>query len=161
MQEGEPNALVDLWDRHVSRPNFVGIAVGVSLYAVLWWLFGTGLRTIFDWWFSDPAAPIRVWLRGSRLFWPIYGYAIYVVPGFLAGLIAWRSGVMHGLIVGTSVPVVDLAFAIEWGFGTFGYEIRAVGSGLLHGWLFCGIGGLAADLVRVSLVRLVRAIRAT
>jgi hypothetical protein len=68
---------------------------------------------------------------------------------------------MHGLIVGTSVPVVNLAFAVAWGFGTFGHEIQAIGSGLLHGWLFCGIGGLAADVARVSLVRLTRAIRAT
>jgi len=153
--------LLGLLARPFARPSLIAIVVGTFSYATLWWLHSGGLKTVLDWWFY-PQIPqaAQAWFRNSP-FWPIFSYAQYVVPGFLAGLIAFRNGVMHGLIVGTAVPFVHLAFGIVWGVtGTLAYEIWGIGSGLLYGWALCGAGGLVADLLRISLVRLIGESRA-
>lgn len=152
--------LLGLLVRPFGRPSLIAIVVGVLSYAVMWWLHLGGLKTVLDWWFY-PQIPREVlaWFRSP--FWLIYSYAEYVVPGLLAGLIAFRKGFMHGLILGTAVPFVNLAFAVASGVtGTLRYEMWGFGSGLLYGWALCGAGGIAADFLRVLLMRLIGASRA-
>lgn len=149
--------LLGLLMRPLGRPSVTAVVIGVFTFALMWWLNIGELKDLLDWWFY-PEIPreVRAWFIGT-LFWPIYAYAQYLVPGFVAGVVAFRKGLMHGLIVGTAAPFVILAIPIgslNW------WHIWAAVLALPLSWALCGAGGVAADLFRVLLVRLIRGIRA-
>ena len=80
----------------------------------------------------------RVLLIGDLFPW-IFGFLPFVFGGYVAGLIAQRSEVMHGLCVGllpVALPVVGtIPGFIQMTGIPWGVIIPSVGGGIIGGWI--------------------------
>jgi hypothetical protein len=139
----------------VPKRSAVALLVGGFAYAALRWLMVGGLSDLLHWWFG-PQIPTELltWFKTPH-FWTIYGYAMLVVPGVMAGLIAHRAGLLHGAIVGAMVPLIDwaahrltLAYYSVTEIGpSLGYAAASFLFSLVQATVLCALGGLAGAWV--------------
>lgn len=78
--------------------------------------------------------------------WAMFSFSLYLIPGFISGLIAGRSGLMHGLIVGAfSAPIMAVILYVA-GFGG-AVQAGSILYGLGSGLFWCSLSGVFGELV--------------
>jgi len=129
----------------ISRPRVPALLVGSVAFAALYWLSSDGLSTLINWWFY-PAPPDDLPERiASSWLWHLFSWALYLVPGFLAGLFARRSGLMHGAIVGAlTAPIMALLIYALGLWSSVEYSSLLYGLALALVW--CSLAGLVGEL---------------
>ena len=138
----------------IIRPNFKALGGGVFSYALLYWFSTAGAVAVSHWWFpSSSPSELKVLFYNSPLstFFAVMVVAQYFIPGFVAGFVARRAGLMHGFIIGALLPIVTVFF--------FFYELQFASNlvinillyTLLLGLLFCSIAGVIGEVVAAKL----------
>lgn len=128
----------------ISRPSIPAILVGAVVFGVLYWLSSAGLSTLINWCFYPAPLddfPQRI---ASSWLWRLFGWALYLVPGFLAGLVARRSGLMHGAIVGALTAPIMALLIYALGFWSI-VEYSSLLYGSLLGFIWCSLAGLVGE----------------
>ncbi|MHB1117897.1 hypothetical protein [Sideroxydans sp.] len=103
------------------------------------------MSALINWWFY-PAPSVNVLTAiTTSWYWRAFGFALYLIPGFLAGFVARRAGFMHGAIVGAlTVPIMALYFYAA------GFWAAVAASSLLYGLVlglvWCSLGGFVGEL---------------
>jgi hypothetical protein len=116
--------------------SLIAIAVGIAVVCFTQW----------------SVLPAMTWLlplptpAGSHVFWPaLIVNALQplasVVPGFCAGWISWRRGLLIGALTGLLGSAAYGVLFTAAGLGWF----WSIGPGLI---LTCGAGGAAAEVLR-------------
>ncbi len=138
----------------LSPPNFKALTGGVFSYALLYWFSTTGVVAISHWWFPPTiSSELKVLFSNSPLstIFALVTVAQYFLPGFVAGFMARRAGLMHGLIIGTLLPVVTALFLFNELKFSFDLAINVLLSTLFLGLLFCSIAGVIGEAVSTKL----------
>lgn len=129
----------------ISKPSSFALLVGVSVFCLLYWFSSFGLSALINWWFY-PAPPENVLVTiTTSWYWRAFGFALYLIPGFLAGFFARRAGFMHGAIVGAfTLPTMALFFYVA-GFWS-AVSASSLLYGLVLGLVWCSLGGFVGEL---------------
>ena len=129
----------------ITKPNFRALVVAVGVFAFLYALSSFGLSALVNWFYPTPPDNLPQRMVASPL-WIVLSFSLYIIPGFLAGFFAGRSGLMHGSIVGAlTVPIMALILYVS-GFGT---TIQSEGLlyGLGLGLFWCSLSGLLGEFM--------------
>jgi len=138
--------------RFLSQPNIPALVYGAIAFTILYLLSSVGLSSFVNWWYAPiphddlPERIVSSWP------WRIFGWSIYLIPGFIAGFVARRSGLMHGAIVGALTAPIMAVFVYVMGFWS-NVETSSLIYGLVLGLVWCSIAGLIGQLVAFKLWR--------
>lgn len=130
----------------LSKPSALPLVAGAGTFALLYWLSSVGLSTAVNWWFyPSPPEDFPQRLVSSPL-WPVLGWALYLVPGFIAGFVSRRSGLIHGALVGVlTVPIMAILL-YAYGFWS-AVPTSSLVYGALLGVVWCSLAGLVGELI--------------
>ena len=130
----------------ISKPSALALAVGSVAFAGLYWLSSAGLSAFLNWWFY-PAPPDNLAQSvASSPVWRLLNWSLYLVPGFVAGLLARRSGLMHGAIVGVLTAPIMALLIYALGFWS-AVELSSLVYGAVLGLVWCSLAGLIGELI--------------
>lgn len=136
----------------ITRPSIVALGGGGLVYALLYWLSTSGAVTFSHWWFhSSNPGDLRAQIADSPVSILLVGlvFALYLVPGFVAGLLSRRSGLMHGLIIGALLPFIQVLFLFREFLAVPSLVIDALLPTLFLGLLFSSIAGIAGETTAI------------
>ena len=130
----------------ISKPNFRALAIGAATFATLYWISSIGLSKVLNWWYYPTLPNNLPYTISSSWLWRLLGWALYIVPGFVAGFIARRSGLMHGAIVGVLTAPIMAVFVYMVGFWS-AIEFSSLIYGAVLGIIWCSLSGLVGEFV--------------
>jgi putative membrane protein (TIGR04086 family) len=138
----------------IIRPNVKALGGGIIAYALLYWISTSGAVAFSHLWF--PAAnpgELKALLKDSFIptFFAVVVVAQYFVPGFVAGFMARRAGLMHGLITGAFLPIVTLIFMFNEIQLATTLVLNILSLNLIAGLLFCSIAGVIGEAAATNL----------
>ena len=135
----------------LSRPSIVALAGGALSYAVLYWLSTSGAVAFSHWWFHATSTnDLQNQIANSPTFTFISVGLIFshqLVPGFIAGILARRSGLMHGFLTSALLPFVQLSFLFREFLLAPSLVIQTLVITLFLGLLLSSIAGVAGEIV--------------
>jgi len=130
----------------LSKPSALPLVVGALAFAMLYWLSSAGLMAVVNWWYY-PAAPEDFPQRlESSVLWHVLGWALYLVPGFIAGVLARRSGLMHGALVGLLTAPIMAVLLYAFGFWA-AVRTSSLAYGAILGVVWCSLAGFVGELI--------------
>ena len=130
----------------ISRPSSLAITAGAIVFGILYWFSSFGLSAFINWWFyPSPPHDMRETIISSWQ-WSVFSFAIYLIPGFVAGLLARRSGLMHGAIIGLLTVPIMAAFIYAAGFWQF-VAFASFFYGLMLALFWCTFAGLLGEVI--------------